>query len=274
MNKKLKFNDGGQPVYLDDLKTIQDNHFNVWKSMFGVMTMNTEAFLMESVDKEYKSGGRVKVGSGEIVVNGVACRFEGKELTTSNPIYILIKRSNEDYREFADGQTRSCIETMTATLSTSTAGADTAYKLDELETFLDLLGKAMEANKKKEEAVVTFMNGYSGKVSIRKSSDGTDTEMVLDIRSSETQWNPDAPGYKGMLFRIDNENVVQAFRGKVSKKFVHAGVEYRLGFTDGSIAAIVSLELASGRDNYYEDSYVLPLIPISATFKASDFTEH
>ena len=263
----MKFSEGGQPIYLDDLSLLQENHFDMWKSFLGVMTLNAPAFLLEGVKKESLGGNRVRVSAGKIVVDGTICPFEGTELEGST-VYVLVKRNIGEYREFEDGQTRGCVETMTATLSTSVDGADMAYKLTELKTFLELLSRALEAGRTSDAVPVLFFNGYSGSVSIRKSMNGMDTEMVVDIKSSDTEWNPEALGYKGMLFRIDDDFLANPFIGKNSKKFTHAGTEYRIGI--GS-SGVVSLELGSGRDNYYEDSYVLPLIPIKMTFRLSEF---
>lgn len=275
MNKRLIFNEGGQPVFLDDLKTLQEHHFSLWKSMLGTMTMKAEAFLQEPVEKEYLGDDRIRIGGGTIIADGMLFPFEGKELDVSGEaaVYILIKRDAGDYRVFEDGQTRPCVETMTATLSTSIAGADRAYRLDRLETFLVLFAKALEAARTCENADVTFMNGYGGQVKIERDAGGTDAQLVIDIRSANTAWNPDALGYKGLLFSIKDEALAKPLWGKVSKKFVYEGKEYRLSVSAGPVSGFVSLELGNGRDNYYEEDYVLPLIPVRETFKLSEFTQ-
>lgn len=49
---RLKFNEGGQPVYVDDLETLQENDFGMRKAMLSVMTMGSKAFLLSDVDQE------------------------------------------------------------------------------------------------------------------------------------------------------------------------------------------------------------------------------
>ena len=86
-------------------------------------------------------------------------------------------------------------------------------------------------------------------------------------------WDGGAQGYKGLLFIINDEELAVPFRGKGSKKFNYSGTDYCIIVAAEPMGAVVSIELGSGRDNFYEDSYVLPLIPIKATFKASEFTD-
>lgn len=272
---RLKFNEGGQPVYLDDLETLQTNGSSMWKAMLGVMTMESKAFLLSDVEQENVGNNQIKVGSGTIVMDGMLCPFDGKTLTakTSGSVYLLVKRFETDERVLENGQTETCAETVTVTLGTDTTGADETYKLDELETFLDLLTKAIENNRTRGNTDVLFFNGYSGKVKLKKSDDGTDTEMVIDIKSDNISWDGAALGYKGLLFRIDDEELATPFRGKTSQKITYSGTDYRIVVAAEPLAAVVSIELGSGRDNFYDDSYVLPLIPIKATFKASEFTD-
>lgn len=272
---RLKFNEGGQPVYVDDLETLQENDFGMRKAMLSVMTMGSKAFLLSDVDQERGDNNQVKIGSGTVVIDGMLCPFEGKTLKakTNESVFLLVKRFETDERVFENGQTKACAETITAALGTETAGAAEAYKLDELETFLDLLTKAIESNRMKGNTDVMFFNGYSGRVKLMKSDDGTDTEMVIDIKSGNINWDGGAQAYKGLLFRIDDEELAVPFRGKGSKKFNYSGTDYRIIVAAEPMAAVVSIELGSGRDNFYEDSYVLPLIPIKATFKASEFTD-
>lgn len=45
---KLKFNEGGQPTYLDDLKTLQDNHSTALESLLAGLTGGvSEAYLLQ-----------------------------------------------------------------------------------------------------------------------------------------------------------------------------------------------------------------------------------
>lgn len=45
--KTLKFNEGGQPVFLDDLKTLQDNQQETSSQLMSVLGNSQKAFLMK-----------------------------------------------------------------------------------------------------------------------------------------------------------------------------------------------------------------------------------
>ena len=77
--------------------------------------------------------------------------------------------------------------------------------------------------------------------------------MVIDIKSGNINWDGGAQGYKGLLFRIDDEELAVPFRGKGSKKFNYSGTDYRIIVAAEPMGAVVSIELGSGRDNFYED---------------------
>lgn len=262
-------------MYVDDLETLQENNLSMWKAMLGVMTMGAKAFLLSDVEQERIDNNQISIGSGTVVIDGMLCPFEGKTLTvaTKESVYLLVKRPDTDERVFEDGQMRACAESITVALGTDTTGADETYKLDELETFLDILTKAIETNQTRGNTDVLFINGYSGRVKLKKSDDGTDTEMVIDIKSDNVDWDGSAAGYKGLLFRIEEEELAAPFRGKQSQKFNYLGTDYRIVVSAKPLAAIVSIELGSGRDGFYDEGYVLPLIPIKETFKASEFTD-
>ena len=106
---RLKFNEGGQPVYVDDLETLQENDFGMRKAMLSVMTMGSKAFLLSDVDQRIDNN-QVKIGSGTVVIDGMLCPFEGKTLNakTNQSVFLLVKRFETDERVFENGQTSLC----------------------------------------------------------------------------------------------------------------------------------------------------------------------
>ena len=104
---RLKFNEGGQPVYVDDLETLQENDFGMRKAMLSVMTMGSKAFLLSDVDQERVDNNQVKIGSGTVVIDGMLCPSEGKTLKakTNESVFLLVKRFETDERVFENGQT-------------------------------------------------------------------------------------------------------------------------------------------------------------------------
>ena len=53
MNKML-FSEGGQPLYIDDLKTLQENPTNQMSALLQALGANTSAFLLERFQGELK----------------------------------------------------------------------------------------------------------------------------------------------------------------------------------------------------------------------------
>ena len=204
---KIIFSEGGQPVFLDDLETLQGNSFDMWKAMLGEMTMGAEAFLLRDVTATRGEGNEVTVGSGILVIDGMCCEFSGQTLTasTDDTIYLVVSRVEEDMRVFDDGQERNCSVTYKVTITTDVTGASKYYPLEGLRTFLDLLSDALEANRTRNYPNVEFFNEYSGTVKLARSINKDDWELIVDIKSSSLIWDRQIPGYKGILFKISDE---------------------------------------------------------------------
>ena len=269
---RLKFNGGGQPVYLDDLDTLQQNSLKAWQGFLKVLTMGAGVFLLEDVEQEEQSDGTTVFGGGTLVVDGMPCSFNGAALKVDKDkgAYLLVNTREADRRVFEDGQTRACATATTVVLAATATGADKAYRLTEVQTLLDLMEQAMEANKTRNNVAVTWLNGYSGKVNIVER-DG-DTMLTLDIKTANTTWGPDKIS-KGLLLVIEDEKKAMPFKRKTTKSFVYDNREYKIGIGSGPGEPALQLQLASGTGSYYEDSYVLPVIPVKGTFKLSECTQ-
>ena len=269
---KIIFSEGGQPVFLDDLETLQVNSFDMWKAMLGEMTMGAEAFLLRDVTATRGEGNEVTVGSGILVIDGMCCEFSRQTLTasTDDTIYLVVSRVEEDMRVFDDGQERNCSVTYQVTITTDVTGASKYYPLDGLRTFLDLLSDALDANRTRNNANVKFFNGYDGIVKITRSAYTGEWELILDIKSTFSDWDQQADLAKGFLFEILDNNLSKLFAGKQSVPFTCNGKEYVI---ECPVSAFRLRESSGIPDNFYSDEYVLPLIPINMTFKLSKFID-
>ena len=273
---RLIFNEGGQPVFLDDLQTLQDNHFDMWRSFLKAMTSGAEAFLLEPVSMGLNGDGSGYVGGGVLVVDGMLCPFEGITIDSvaGRTVFVILKRQEADQRVFEDGQARNCAETVTARLGTDPEGADKAYELEGLKCFTDLLSGAVAGTGAGGNVAVTFLNGYTGSVDISPSDNFTDTELRMAVSSARAEWDPESLGLKGMLFLIEDAEKAAPFRGKHGKPFEYGGRSYRIAVAAEPAAPVVSIEPGDGKPgNFYEESYEFPLIPVTGTFKASEFQE-
>ena len=132
---RLLFNEGGQPVCLDDLKTLQDLMVETIKALVSSL-VRTNVFILN----EYSllgfsfDSGRYKrtLSAGTLVVDGDFLPWPETTLTLESPeqpIYICVKNKEEDIRTFEDGQSRNCTQSKEVYVSTDQTGADQAYNL-------------------------------------------------------------------------------------------------------------------------------------------------
>ena len=207
---RLLFNEGGQPIFLDDIKLLQDNDAGFNRQFLNAISGKSSAFLLQhldmkplSVDQE-KLTTTVKVYAGSIVVAGEIIDFPESTVTVktwSDPLYVCIKETENEEREFEDGQTRPCRKSVQAYISTSKDGAKVAYNVLELPTLTELLRRNLGLGGVDtwKNIPVTFFNGYTGQVQYQKQ--GGSTRIKVKISSMKGEW--DAMPGKGILFEVD-----------------------------------------------------------------------
>ena len=209
---RLVFNEGGQPIFLDDIKLLQDNDAGFNRQFLNAISGKSSAFLFQpldmkplSVDQE-KLTTTAKVYAGSIVVAGEIIDFPESTVTVktwSDPLYVCIKETENEEREFEDGQTRPCRKSVQAYISTSKDGAKVAYNVLELPTLTELLRRNLGLGGVDtwKNIPVTFFNGYTGKVQYQKQGDST--RIKVKISSMKGEW--DAMPGKGILFEVDSQ---------------------------------------------------------------------
>lgn len=209
---RLVFNEGGQPIFLDDIKLLQDNDAGFNRQFLNAISGKSSAFLFQpldmkplSVDQE-KLTTTAKVYAGSIVVAGEIIDFSESTVTVktwSDPLYVCIKETENEEREFEDGQTRPCRKSVQAYISTSKDGAKVAYNVLELPTLTELLRRNLGLGgiDTWKNIPVTFFNGYTGQVQYQKQ--GGSTRIKVKISSMKGEW--DAMPGKGILFEVDSQ---------------------------------------------------------------------
>ena len=207
---RLVFNEGGQPIFLDDIKLLQDNDAGFNRQFLNAISGKSSAFLFQpldmkplSVDQE-KLTTTAKVYAGSIVVAGEIIDFPESTVTVktwSDPLYVCIKETENEEREFEDGQTRPCRKSVQAYISTSKDGAKISYNVLELPTLTELLRRnlGLAGVDTWKNIPVTFFNGYTGQVQYQKQ--GGSTRIKVKISSMKGEW--DAMPGKGILFEVD-----------------------------------------------------------------------
>lgn len=207
---RLLFNEGGQPIFLDDIKLLQDNDAGFNRQFLNAISGKSSAFLLQhldmkplSVDQE-KLTTTAKVYAGSIVIAGDIIDFPETTVTVKtwyDPLYVCIKETEHEEREFEDGQTRPCRQSTQAYISTSKDGAKVAYNVLELPTLTELLRRNLGLGGVDtwKNIPVTFFNGYTGQVQYQKQ--GGSTRIKVKISSMKGEW--DAMPGKGILFEVD-----------------------------------------------------------------------
>ena len=200
MNKML-FSEGGQPLYIDDLKTLQENPTNQMSALLQALGANTSAFLLERFQGELK-----KLNEGDktttfqtkknwLVLDGII--YEIKETTLvahswNDPLYVGVRKSTSDVRIFEDGQERACRETAEAFLTFEKTGG--VFNVSELKTLFDLIAPSIVVKLSETEykdMPWVLMNGYSGQIQSKVRSDYT--IIKVDVQSEKSEWT-DGPG--------------------------------------------------------------------------------
>lgn len=163
---KLVFSEGGQPVYLEDLKLLQDNMRELILSLFSLTHGETDptsddAEWSDSVGLNVYATARHQNGSADanyewwqahklITPNGIydvaetqwseQDQYEAHE--SGGPYYLLSERVVES-REFEDGQTRPVIKQCTAQIVAQRPASGTYYRMADVPSFDGLLERLL-----------------------------------------------------------------------------------------------------------------------------------
>lgn len=190
---KIKFSEGGQPVYLDDLQLLQDNDTSAMAALVKMLGNGENVFLFQKggwdVIEQDESGVTVLIKAETFIANGEFLSWEDTNLQVpynmiEEPVYLCINTVEADRRQFDDGQERPCRIARKVYISQDNTGAAEYYNYYELPVLSDLV-KQMVGIKEPElwqQITAHFFNGYSG---IIKYKDLGDCYRVrVDIRSN------------------------------------------------------------------------------------------
>lgn len=215
---RIKFSEGGQPVYLDDLQQLQENGISSMATLLNILGNGERAFLLqrtngsgEFLDQD-DAHITFLVKAGTVVVNGEFLSWEDTTIKVplgmmDSPLYICIKTVEADRRQFDDGQERPCRIQKQAYISLDHTGVSDFYNYFELPALPDLLKKVVGIKESEawQRVGATFFNGYSGTVEYKELGDCY--RVRVDIRSSNTN----ATEGSVLLFATD-KTFLQYFR--------------------------------------------------------------
>ncbi len=246
MNNIL-FSEGGQPVYLDDLKALQDNPKERWEQFFRMISGGRdEAYLeryiefLEMDDFEGKQGRWFFISDGVLVTAEGHFPFEQQfiEVPEGETLYICLKRDKNDLRVFDDGESRHCTEVPRAFLTTERQEQD-CYDFDSLSSFrgafYSWVNSRDDANVNEHRYLGE--HSYTCIISIRPTISGSGKYFSLN-------WYSEADSFDGvfldeerkalLLITIPEQNVLGFLGCKRTPPFTNKGISYFLTIEAGS----------------------------------------
>ncbi|MBR0183089.1 MAG: hypothetical protein IJQ05_07440 [Bacteroidaceae bacterium] len=193
MNNKILFSEGGQPVFLDDLKLIQDNGVSMNGALIRALTGQDGACLVEKY--RYDDSGDVRtVYANAIVYDGEIIPFEDGEFSISemmtNPdqdVYVCIGQSTTDVRTFKDGTEHNCRIGRVAFLTLEEVAANVdCFPISTLDCLADLLRDRIELPRKDNwhEVNLTIKEGWECSLSYKKLEDRWRVKLVIGVTGS------------------------------------------------------------------------------------------
>lgn len=213
MNKVI-FNEGGQPIFLDDLKTIQDFAIGQLGNLLYVLGREEDTFLLNDMSAEFISNdtntSTFKTKKNWIVNKGLIYEIPETTVVVStwdDPLYVGFKTIESDLRTFEDGQEHACVMTYEAYLST-TKTTNSMLNVFELKTLWALLASKINIDTpapKYRDISVKFHNGYSGTVQYKDVGDAYRVKIYLSSENLAWETVSGEEDKVTMLFSYNNK---------------------------------------------------------------------
>lgn len=169
--RKMKFNEGGQPVFLDDLKLLQDLCLEQMTAIVRSLT-NEEVVLMSILVRR-----QAEVAQNAAFVDGIWVSVP--KATASNP-YLSVWRVADNERVLESGSSSACA---TRYYAQWTEGADSSATWSIKATSLQSVEGLISKNEFKE-LTGTWKNGFSGHVYVCRGE--ATTKIVVRAEASAT----------------------------------------------------------------------------------------
>lgn len=197
--EKIKFSEGGQPVFLDDLALMQDNCFALISFLQESMTGKKEPILridynplLESIDSDGKVN--ITVPKNKILYEGLLADIPEttfNRIDNTTTIYVSITEEDIQLRTFQNSDSLPVRTRISAKLMTTKPAE--GFAMDELRTFSGV--KPLQ---------VEMQNGYVGYVRVK------DNQLLISIETSQETWTNE--GY--ILFSIHVQSWINALADK------------------------------------------------------------
>jgi hypothetical protein len=167
---KMKFQEGGQPVYLDDLSVIQSASADALDKFLSSLggDISKDILFLSKPTVSY-SGNSISTTSGILWVKDKGFitlpAVNGLDISATGSAYVQIISTDIESRVFSDAQTRACQQQITAQLIATQTG--TYYKFDDISEFIPSLAALVDIANKTDYirlSSITWANGYTGTI--------------------------------------------------------------------------------------------------------------
>lgn len=187
---RMKFSEGGQPVYLDDLRLLQDNSKLAAEYLLSAIGRGRSTMLLEIPYYSYTEDDAgefvIKVSEGSAFVNGDFVSWGETvvyDVESKDDLWLCIRETDNDKRIFDDGQQRACAVCREVYISGNPTGAAESFKLTEMGDICNYIQELIGYQVKVWKNInVDFYNGYKGTVRYKDMDDCY--RVQINIRST------------------------------------------------------------------------------------------
>lgn len=222
MNKIL-FNEGGQPVYLDDFQLLQDNQEKTLRILLEALCKGEDVLVSggEVTDVSESAPYTVKVSGGKAFINGDIVEWDDLEIEVENEddlfnLYLCVKTSKDDKREFESGTEYYCRKKDVVELSTTKEGAMGYIDIYYPDTFVKRLKETLNLNSVTLWDTVSLPDSYVyvSNFNLRFLLGNGTVQIKLKLSSTETSWGSNN---KRVLFYWYDQQLGYTLKGKYSQ---------------------------------------------------------
>ena len=190
MNKVL-FKEGGQPIYLDDLSTMQDFSSDAIEMLLQGLGVDTDVTYFVKKPEVTYNGTVAKFTNGSLWVENIGLvpliGVTDLDLGITGKAYVKISKTETMPRSFEDGQIRTTRQTAIGTIVNTPANSDYVYS--EIPDMLSQLSFLIDKNNRTDfqTVEVKWINGYGGVVEVKEIFGGY--RYHVKAKSSASSWD-------------------------------------------------------------------------------------
>ena len=220
---KIKFNEGGQPFYLDDFELLQDNQDKILKTMVKCLC-NGKNVLIDGGELTYteptNDEEKICVSGGKAFINGEIVEWEDLEMVVPSSVqnlYLHVEKEDEDLRDFENGTQQKCREKYKVTLRTNRDNAWGYIDIFDPVTFIEQLKSVLDLNKTSNVSWTPVKtheaNGTTSKFEIAHITTAGLVQIKCRIELLNSNWGQNE---NRTIFYWSDEPLGQSLVGKYS----------------------------------------------------------